>query len=131
MAVQTGTPITVFASAVYSATQTSTIIRSGLQAGEGYTKGLVVIADCTLDAASASVVFTVQVATGNGAFATVATMAALDTVDTVQQVVIHPDVANDIANFTDQGPMATKWQVVATHADGDDITYSVIAFPLT
>ncbi len=132
MATQTSNPITVFASAVYAATQTSPIVRSGLGAGgEGHTKGLVVIADCTLDAAAASVVFTVEAATGNAAFATIATMAALDTVDTVQQVVIHPDVANDIANFTDQGPMRTKWRVVATHADGDNITYSVIAFPLT
>jgi len=132
LATQTYNPITVFASAVRTATETSGEFRSGLASGAGgHTRGLVVIADCTLDGAGASVVFTVEVATGGAAFATIATMAALDTVDTVQQVVIHPDVANDVANYTDQGPMRTKWRVLATHADADAITYSVIAFPLT
>ena len=132
MATQTGTPITVFASTARTATATSTIIRSGLAgSGEGHTKGLALVIDCTAISATPSVVFTLEVATGNAAFAVIATSAAVTTNDTTTSLIIHPDVANDRANVVDQGPMRTKWRLVATHNDGDSITYSVIAFPLT
>lgn len=87
--------------------------------------------DCTVDAAAGSVVFTLEVAAGGGAYSTVATSAAVDTADTTTTLIVHPDVANDRANVVDQGPMKTYWRVVATHADTDSLTYSVIAFPLT
>jgi len=130
MATITTPPITVFASAAYTATQTSTTIRSGLASGEGHTKGLAVVIDCTVDPASASVVFTLDVATGGGSFSTIATSTAVIAANSTTTLIVHPDIANDRANVVDQGPMATRWQVVATHVDGDSITYSVIAFPL-
>ncbi len=131
MATQTANPITVFASAARTATETSAVVRSGLAAGEGHTKGLALVIDCTAISATPSVVFTLEVATGNAAFAVIATSAAVTTNDTTTSLIVHPDVANDRANVADQGPMRTKWQLVATHNDGDSITYSVIAFPLT
>ena len=132
MATQTQPPITVFASAARTATVTSSQVRSGLAgSGEGHTKGLALVIDVTAVTATPSVVFTLDVATGNGAFATIATSAAMTTAATAACLVVHPDVATDIANFADQGPMRTKWQLVATHADADSITYSVIAFPLS
>ncbi len=131
MATQTQLPITVFASAARTATVTSPVNRSGLAgSGEGYTKGLALVIDVTAVTATPSVVFTLEVATGNGAFAVIATSAAMTLAATAACLVIHPDVATNIANFADQGPMRTKWQLVATHADADSITYSVIAFPL-
>ncbi len=131
MATQTQPPITVFASAAYTATQTSTIIRSSLTAGEGHTKGLALIIDCTAISATPSVVFTLEVATGNGAFSVIATSAAVTTNDTTTSLIVHPDVANDRANVVDQGPMGSKWRLVATASDADSCTYSVIAFPLS
>ena len=132
MATQTYNPITVFSSAARTATSTSTAVRSGLKSGAGgHTRGLALVIDCTVVATTASVVFTLDVATGGGAFATVATSAAVTTAGQAATMVIHPDVATDVANFADQGPMATKWQLVATHNDANSITYSVIAFPLT
>ena len=135
MATQTGTPITVFASSARTGggtgIVTSDVVRSGLATGEGHTKGLALVIDCTAISATPSVVFTLEVATGNAAFAVIATSSAVTTNDTTTSLIIHPDVANDRANVADQGPMRTKWQLVATHADMDSITYSVIAFPLT
>ncbi len=87
--------------------------------------------DVTAVTSTPSVVFTLEVATGNGAFAVTATSAAMTSAGTAAAMVIHPDVATDIANFADQGPMRTKWRLVATHNDANSITYSVIAFPLT
>ncbi len=131
MAVQTQPPITVFASSARTATETSSVVRSGLAgSGEGHTKGLALVIDVTAVTSTPSVVFTLEVATGNAAYAVIATSAALTTAATAACLVIHPDVATDIANFADQGPMRTKWRLVATHADADSITYSVIAFPL-
>ncbi len=130
MATITGSPVTVFASAARTATETSGTFRAGLASGEGHFKGLALVFDCTVVATTASVVFTLQVATGGGAFATIATSAALTTAGTATALVTHPDVANSIANFADVGPMATKWQVVATHGDSNSITYSVLGWPL-
>ena len=130
MASITQPPITVFTSAARTATSTSAVVRSGLAGGEGHTKGLAFVVDVTAVTATPSVVFTLEVSTGGAAFAVIATSAALTTANTAACLVIHPDVANDRANFADQGPMRTRWQLVATHNDGDSITYSVIAFPL-
>ncbi len=130
MATITSSPVTVFASAAYTATQTSGTFRSGRAGSESHWKGMALVIDCTVDPSTASVVFTLQVATGGGSFATIATSSAVDTVNTATTLIVHPDIANDRANVVDQGPMATKWQVVATHADGNSITYSCIAFPI-
>ena len=130
MATITGSPVTVFASAARTATETSGEFRSGLAGGEGHFKGLALVFDCTAVTATPSVVFTLQVATGNGAFATIATSAALTTAGTATALVTHPDVATSVANFADVGPMATKWRVVATANDADSCTYSVLGWPL-
>ena len=131
MATQTQPPITVFASAARTATVTSSQVRSGLAgSGEGHTKGLALVIDVTAVTSTPSVVFTLEVQTGNAAYAVIATSAALTLANTAATLVIHPDVANDVANFADQGPMRTRWRLVATHADANSITYSVIAFPL-
>ena len=132
MATQTYNPITVFASAARTATETSGETRSGLKSvSGGHTRGLALVIDCTAVATTASVVFTLEVATGGAAFAVIATSAAVTTSGTAAVMVIHPDVATDVANFADQGPMRTRWRLVATHGDANSITYSVIAFPLT
>ncbi len=130
MATITGSPVTVFASAARTATETSGEFRMGLQGGEGHYKGVALAFNCTAITATPSVVFTLQVATGGGSFSTIATSAALTTAGTATALITHPDVAASIANFTDVGPMATKWQVVATHNDADSCTYSVLAWPL-
>ncbi len=132
MATQTYNPITVFASAAYTADQTSTVVRSALKSvSGGHTRGLALVIDCTSITSSPSVVFTLEVATGGAAFATIATSAAVTSSGQAAVLIIHPDVATDIANFADQGPMRSRWRVVATHGNGNSITYSVIAFPLT
>ncbi len=132
MAVQTQPPITVFASTARTATETSAVVRSGLAgSGEGHTKGLALVIDVTAVTSTPSVVFTLEVATGDAAYAVIATSAAMTTAATAACLVVHPDVATDIANFADQGPMRTQWRLVATAADANSITYSVIAFPLT
>ena len=130
MATITGSPVTVFASAAYTATQTSAEFRSGLAGGEGHFKGLALVFDCTAVTSTPSVVFTLEVATGNGSFAVVSTSAALTTAGTATALVTHPDVATSVANFADVGPMATKWRVVATAADANSCTYSVLGWPL-
>ena len=130
MATITQPPITVFTSAARTATSTSAEVRSGLAGGEGHTKGLALVIDVTAVTSTPSVVFTLEVATGGAAFAVIATSAALTLANTAACLVIHPDVANDVANFADQGPMRTRWRLVATHGDSDSITFSVIAFPL-
>ncbi len=132
MATQTYNPITVFASAARTGSEDSTVVRSGLKSGAGgHTRGLALVIDCTAITSTPSVVFVLKVATGGGAFATVATSAAVTSSGQAAVMVIHPGVATDIANFADQGPMKTRWYVEATHNDADSITYSVIAFPLT
>ncbi len=132
MATQTYNPITVFASTARTATSTSSEVRSGLKSGAGgHTRGLALVIDCTAVTSTPSVVFTLEVATGGGAYAVIATSAAVTTAGTAAVMVIHPDVATDVANFADQGPMRTRWRLVATHADANSITFSVIAFPLT
>ncbi len=132
MATQTYNPITVFASAAYTADQTSTPVRSGLKSvSGGHTRGLAFVVDCTVVATTASVVFTLEVAAGGGSYSPIATSSAVTAAGTAVALVVHPDVATDVANFADQGPMKTYWRIVATHADGNSITYSVIAFPLT
>lgn len=130
MATITGSPVTVFASAAYTGTQTSSEFRMGLAGGEGYYKGLVLVFNCTAVTATPSVVFTLQVATGGGSFATVSTSAALTTAGTATTLLTHPDAPASIANFIDVGPMATRWRVVATHNDSDSCTYSVLGFAL-
>ncbi len=87
--------------------------------------------DVTAVTSTPSVVFTLEVATGGGAYAVIATSAAVTTAGEAAVMVVHPDVATDVANFADQGPMRTRWRLVATHADANSITFSVIAFPLT
>ena len=130
MATITGSPVTVFASAARTATETSGEFRSGLAGGEGHFKGLALVFDCTAITATPSIVFTIEVATGGGAFAVIATSAALTTAGTATALVIHPDVATSVANFADVGPMATRWRVVATAGDADSCTYSVLGWPL-
>ncbi len=132
MATQTYNPITVFASAARTATETSTVVRSGLKSvSGGHTRGLALVIDVTAVTSTPSTVFTLEVATGGAAFAVIATSAAMTSAGTAAVLIIHPDVATDIANFADQGPMRSRWRLVATHGNGNSITYSVIAFPLT
>ncbi len=132
MATQTYNPITVFASSARTATETSSVTRSALKSvSGGHTRGLALVIDVTAITSTPSVVFTLEVATGGAAFAVIATSAALTTAGTAAVLIIHPSVATDVANFADQGPMRSRWRLVATHANGNSITYSVIAFPLT
>ncbi len=132
MATQTYNPITVFASTARTGSEDSTVVRSAMKSvAGGHTRGLALVIDCTAITSSPSVVFVLKIATGGAAFATIATSAAVTSAGQAAVMVIHPDVATDIANFADQGPMRTRWYVEATHANGNSITYSVIAFPLT
>jgi hypothetical protein len=120
----------VFPSAAYTATQTSTPARhpGGLDAsGRGYARGVLLVIDCTVDPAVASVTFDFQSAAGGEAFASILVSPAVDAVGTTLMA-IHPDIDTAAANLTSLGPLESRYQVVATHADASSITYSVEAY---
>lgn len=121
-----GSPITVFASEARTATATSSVHR--IQ-GKNY-RGLLLVIDCTAVTATPSVTFAIEAQNGQGDdFASVLTSSAVTTASTTTLIVAHPD-APDRANVAENTQMENKWRVVATHADADSITYSVLAYPL-
>ena len=122
-----GSPLTVFASAERTATSSSSVRKI---AGDQY-RGLLVIIDCTVDGALASVVFTVE-SNSNSTADTFTTQlespAVAATGSTI--LVLHEDAPTDRANAIEKTPIEKFWRITATHADADAITYSVVAWPL-
>lgn len=90
----------------------------------GDQKGVRVYIDCTVDDEAASVVFSIQVRDPVGdAWHTLLDSAAIASVTTDYLEVYpgHTTVANEaIGRHIGKG-----FRVLATHADGDDITYSL------
>lgn len=130
MGYPTPKPITVYASAARTATPTATVYKvDGGVDGRGLYRGLCILIDVTAIAATPSVVFSLQTAGGPEAMVELIASAAVVATGTTR-IIVHPSVPTEVANLTDQGPLETKWRLVATHADADSITYSVIAFPL-
>lgn len=125
------TPITVFASAARTATTTSAEVRvPGGVDGRGEYRGLVLLIDCTAIVSTPSVTFAVQTSSGPAdAYAAVLTSAAVTAAGSTV-LVVHPSVPTERANVLDQGPLESKWRVLATHGDADSITYSVTAYPV-
>ena len=122
-------PLTVFASAARTATATSSELRIPGGPGGQY-RGLAVIVDVTAITATPSVTFAIQSSSGpDDDYVAVLTSAAIvGTGSTI--LVVHPSVPTERTNVLDQGPLESKWRVVATHGDADSITYSVTGFGL-
>ena len=91
-----------------------------------------IVVDCTVDAASGSMVATIEGYDPTSAKAyVVATMGAVASVSTMVDL-----VGSKVAAAEDDGagvtlchdlPLPRKWRVVMTHADTDSLTYSVAA----
>jgi hypothetical protein len=114
---------TIFASAARTATHNSADLVNR------NARGLHLIIDATARAGASSVVFTIQAKDPvGGLYYTVLASAAVASVSTVVLRVFPggPATANVAAN--DQLPRT--WRVLATHANGDSITYSVSAVML-
>lgn len=108
----------VFPSAAYTATQTSPEIENTY----GY-RGFMLFVDVTADPAAASIVFTVETEMARaGDWATILTTAAVNSVSENVYMVYAggPNVSNVSTGFHP----GRRVRVVATHSDGDSITYS-------
>lgn len=109
---------TAFASAARTATPTPF---DGLNYGG---KGLHLVIDCTAVADTPSVVFTIQGKdeASDKFYTILASAAIVGTGTTVLRV--YPGLTAS-ANVTVSDVLPRNWRVIATHADGDSITYSV------
>ena len=110
-------PTTIFASAARTATHNSDDIHNLIY------HGLLVFIDCTVDPAAASVVFTIQGKDHTGGYYTLLESAAVAS-ESKQHLRVYPG-ASAVANVSATDLVPVEWRVLATHADGDSITYSV------
>ena len=109
---------TIFASAVYTATQ------NGIDQTNPGALGVVVVIDATLDAALASVVFKIQGKDpASGKYYDILESTAVASV-TTRILRVHP-AHTASANLIAKDMIPRTWRVIATHADADAITYSV------
>lgn len=122
MANRLNSPTTIFASAARTASATSDVFRF-----TGQTRGVALQINVTAAAATPSVVFTIQ-NMASDAWATVLASAAITGTGTTN-LIAHPSAA-DTANLSENTQSKDVWRVIATAADADSLTYSVIAFPL-
>lgn len=120
-----GSPITVFSSAARTASATSDPYR--IQ-GDNY-RGLLLVINCTAVTSTPSVTFTIQSQTASADWSAQLVSSAVTSANTTTLIVAHPD-APDRANVSENTQIGKAWRVVATHADSDSITYSVLAYPL-
>ena len=122
---ESGTSI-ILASAVRTATSTTVVVPPL------WAKGMIVVINTTLDAASASHVPTFQVLDGGGAYdELIATLAAVAAVGD-QSALFYPTGQLTAAKeyegtITFNMPIPREFQLTMTAADGDAITYSVLA----
>ena len=108
-----------------SAARTASVNSSTFPNTQGH-RGLHLIIDATASADTPSVVFTVQGYSplGNDFYTILASAAITATGTTVLRV--YPGLAAS-ANVSVSDCLPHLWRVLATHADGDSITYSVAA----
>lgn len=115
-----GSSATVFASAARTATATSEVFsNSGC-------RGVHLVIDVTAVTATPSVTFTLQGVSplGGDTYTLLASSAITGTGTTVLKVFPGATAA---ANAAANDTLPPLWQVTATHADADSITYSVAA----
>ncbi len=116
--VGTNTEVVAFASAVYTATQNTGDLENPSA------KSLRLVIDVTLYAASASVVFTIQAKdVASGKYTTLLDSAAI--VGTGETVLRIDPRLTASANLIAKDVLSRTYRILATHADGDAITYSV------
>jgi len=112
---------TVFASAARTATPTAVALDTA------HINHLVLVIDCTVDPAAASVVFDVDFRDPiSGKYITMLASSAIAAVGTTVLQVGPGLVA--AANSISAHPLSSDVRITATHADADSITYSVSAF---
>lgn len=110
---------TVFPSAARTTTSNVNVANPGR-------RGVIVTIDCTADPAAASVVFTVRgVHEGTANMYTLLASAAVNSVGTTS-LTVYPSITA-VANIAANAVTPSTINVLATHADGDSITYSVVA----
>jgi len=110
--------LTLLASAARTATT-----NSGDIANQNF-RGVHVVIDVTVDPAAASVVFTIQGKDPlSGKYYTILASAAVAAVGTTVLRVFPGSTVT--ANAAANDGLPRVWRVLATHADGDSITYSV------
>lgn len=116
-------PLTVFASAARTATESSDDFFNG-----GY-KGLYVVIDATVDDGTASVVFKLEGKdVASGKYYTILESAAIASVSTTVLKVFPGATA--VGNSDANSAVPGVWRVTATHADVESLTYSVGAAPV-
>jgi hypothetical protein len=119
MAITSGRPFQVLASAARTATNNSA------DQTNNFARGVRVTIDVTALAATPSVVFTIQGKTQQGDYYTLLDSAAVTATGNTEMVV-HPQITA-VANAVAKNALGNKWRVLATHGDADSITYSVYA----
>lgn len=113
--------VTVFPSAARTASATSSVFPSG------GARGLILIIDATALSATPSVTFTIQGVSPVGADTWTILASAAVTSAATSVLRVYPGLtaaANTVANDVLPG----QWQVTATAADSDSLTYSVTAY---
>lgn len=111
---------TLLASAARTATNNSETVKNE------YHRGVKVFIDCTDSAATPSVVFSIQERDHvGGDWRTILSSAAVTAAITSPVVLTVYPGAVAVANTVANEPLSREWRVLATHADGDSITYSV------
>jgi hypothetical protein len=118
----------IFASAARTATVSSDVISN-----PGHNSAYIVV-DATVEAATASVVPTLQAYDPiSGKYFTIATMAAIEAVGTYVYLVGTSQAATDGAGVTSVHdlPLPRYWRLTMTHADADALTYSAAALYTT
>lgn len=110
----------LYASAARTATPTAVVVNAGRA------KELRIVIDCTAIVSAPSVVFTVDgIDSTSGKFFNIITSAAVVAAGTtVMTVALGVTVA---ANVAVSAPLPQTFRVVATHGNGNSITYSVTA----
>lgn len=116
--------IVAYASGARIATPTAQADQSSKRA-----KGLVVVIDCTAIVSSPSVVFTIQGKDPiSGKYYTILASAAI--VGTGTTVLRVFPGATAAANTVANDCLPAAWRIIATHGNGNSITYSVAALPI-
>ena len=89
-------------------------------------KGVKVFVDATAKADTPSVTFSIQERDPvGGDFKTILTSAAVtDAITAPVVLTVYPGCVA-VTNLVLNEPLPREWRVVATHADGDSLTYSV------
>jgi hypothetical protein len=110
--------VTVYASAARTATPTAVTIPTGRY------RSLILILDCTVDPAAASITPKIEGVVGGKTY-TLLTGAAFASVSTVA-LTVGPGLPAT-ANVSANNVLPDTIKVTMTHADSDSITYSVVA----